>query len=82
MKKRSQRQKAAVAVKPGSRTNIVLDGSLVEKVKRLSGAKTTKHAVQLALEHYTRSRDYSRVLALYGTGGVSDGYDPKSTNPA
>ena len=81
MKKRSSRPKAAVAIKPGSRTNIVLDGELVEKVKRLSGARTTRDAVQLALEHYTRSRDYSRVLALYGTGGVGEGYDPKSTNP-
>lgn len=82
MKKRAVRQKTAVAVKAGARTNIVLDERLVARVKQLSGAKTTREAVQLALEHYTRSRDYSRVLTLYGTGGVAEGYDPKNAGPA
>ena len=81
MKKRAARQKSAVAVKAGTRTNIVLDEGLVARVKQLSGATTTREAVQLALEHYTRSRDYSRVLALYGTGGISEGYDPKNASP-
>jgi len=82
MKKRTVRQKTAVAVKAGTRTNIVLDERLVAQVKQLSGAKTTREAVQLALEHYARSRDYSRVLALYGSGGVSEGYDPKNASPS
>lgn len=60
-----------------ARTNIVLDRALVERVKKLSKARTTREAVQLALEHYAQSRDYSRVLALLGTGGVMPGYDPK-----
>ena len=81
MKKHVSRGKSAVAIKSGARTNIVLDEQLVARVKRLSGAKTTREAVQLALEHYTRSRDYSRVLALYGSGGVSEDYDPKTANP-
>jgi Arc/MetJ family transcription regulator len=82
MKKRAPQQKSAIAVKAGARTNIVLDERLVKRVKQLSGAKTTREAVQLALEHYARSRDYSRVLALYGTGGVSEGYDPKNATPS
>lgn len=81
MKKQQIRQKSAVSVRTGIRTNIVLDERLVAKVKRLSGAKTTRDAVQLALEHYTRSRDYSELLSLYGTGGVTDGYDPKAVDP-
>lgn len=72
-KPRNSRTKAA-------RTNIVLDGRLIARVKHLSGARTTREAVQLALDHYIRSRDYSRVLALYGTGGVAEGYDPKTTD--
>ena len=60
-----------------SRTNVVLDPVLVEKVKKLSRARTTREAVHLAMEHYARSRDYSRVLALIGSGGVLPGYDPK-----
>ena len=81
MKKSTSRAKSAGAVKAAARTNIVLDERLVTRVKRLSGAKTTREAVQLALDHYIRSRDYSRVLALDGSGGVSDGYDPKAANP-
>lgn len=82
MKKSSTRQKSAVSVKTATRTNIVLDERLVARVKRLSGARTTREAVQLALEHYSRSRDYSRLLALYGTGGVSKDYDPKNATPS
>jgi Arc/MetJ family transcription regulator len=63
------------------RTNIVLDSKLVERVKRLAKVKTTRDAVHVALEHYVRSRDYSGVLALRGTGGVAEGYDPKATSP-
>jgi Arc/MetJ family transcription regulator len=63
------------------RTNIVLDSKLVERVKRLAGVKTTRDAVHAALEHYIRSRDYSGVLALHGTGGVAEGYDPKAASP-
>lgn len=64
------------------RTNIVLDPKLVARVKRLAGVKTTREAVHAALEHYVRSRDYSAVLALRGTGGVAEGYDPKAVTPA
>jgi Arc/MetJ family transcription regulator len=64
------------------RTNIVLDAKLVARVKRLAHVKTTREAVHLALEHYIRSRDYSAVLALHGSGGVADGYDPKAVSPA
>ena len=63
------------------RTNIVIDSKLVDRVKRLANVKTTRDAVHVALEHYVRSRDYSGVLALRGTGGISEGYDPKSASP-
>jgi Arc/MetJ family transcription regulator len=64
------------------RTNIVLDSKLVNRVKRLANVKTTREAVHVALDHYVRSRDYSAVLALRGSGGVAEGYDPKSVSPA
>ncbi len=66
---------------PSGRTNIVLDPRLVARVKRLARVKTSREAVNVALEHYVRSRDYSRVLALRGSGGVAEGYDPKAANP-
>jgi Arc/MetJ family transcription regulator len=64
------------------RTNIVLDTRLVERVKRIANVKTTRDAVHVALEHYVRSRDYSGVLALRGTGGVTEDYDPKTASPS
>jgi Arc/MetJ family transcription regulator len=63
------------------RTNIVIDSKLVERVKRIANVKTTRDAVHIALEHYVRSRDYSGVLALRGTGGVAEDYDPKAASP-
>ena len=63
------------------RTNIVLDSELVERVKQLAHVSTARDAVQVALDHYVRSRDYKALLALRGTGGVAEGYDPKLTNP-
>jgi Arc/MetJ family transcription regulator len=63
------------------RTNVVLDARLVARVKRLARVKTTREAVHVALEHYVRSRDYSAVLALHGSGGVAESYDPKAVSP-
>ena len=63
------------------RTNIVLDAKLVNRVKRLASVKTTREAVHVALEHYVRSRDYSELLTLRGSGGVAEGYDPKTVSP-
>lgn len=63
------------------RTNILLDPKLVSRVKRLAGVTTTREAVHIALDHYVRSRDFSAVLALRGTGGVASGYDPKGVSP-
>jgi Arc/MetJ family transcription regulator len=63
------------------RTNIVLDSKLVGRVKRLARVKTTREAVHVALDHYVRSRDYSAVLGLRGTGGIAEGYDPKTASP-
>lgn len=80
-KSRTTAKGGGVAVKSSTRTNIVLDERLVSRVKRLSRAKTTREAVHMALEHYARSRDYSKVLALYGSGGVAKDYDPKTANP-
>jgi Arc/MetJ family transcription regulator len=64
------------------RTNIDIDDKLLAKVMKLARARTKREAIHLALEHYVESRDYSRILALAGTGGVAEGYDPKAASPA
>lgn len=74
---KSAKRKAAT-----DRTNIVLDADLVNRVKRLAKVRTTRDAVHIALDHYVRSRDYTAVLALRGSGGVAEGYDPKAASPA
>jgi Arc/MetJ family transcription regulator len=73
---------AQIRKRNAGRTNIILDSKLVARVKRLAKVKTARDAVHVALEHYVRSRDYSQVLALRGTGGVSEGYDPKAASPS
>lgn len=82
MRPKTTRPKAkAAARRAPARTNIVLDPTLVARVKRMAGVSTTREAVNIALDHYARSRDNSQILALFGTGGVAADYDPKMTSP-
>jgi Bacterial antitoxin of type II TA system, VapB len=81
-KPKSAAKSGSVAVKRGTRSAISVDEKLAAKVKRMSKSKTTTEAVERALDFYARSNDYSKVLALYGTGGVAEGYDPKSAYSA
>jgi ribosomal protein S7 len=76
-KSRTSAKSAKVAVKRATRTSVPVDERLVAKVMRMSKAKSTADAVTLALDHYARAHNYSKVLTLYGMGGVADGYDPK-----
>ena len=64
------------------RTNIDIDDKLLAKAMKLARAKTKRETIHVALEHYVKSRDYSRILALAGKGGVAQGYDPKAASPA
>jgi Arc/MetJ family transcription regulator len=66
---------------PSERTNVVLDIKLVRAVKRLAKVRTTRDALHVAMDHYVRSRDYSAVLKLRGSGGVAPDYDPKAASP-
>jgi hypothetical protein len=50
-------------------TNAVLDEGFVAEVKQFSGAKMARQH-SLPFEYCARSRDSSRILELYGTGGV------------
>ena len=61
-----------------TRTNIVLDDKLLAKAMERAGVKTKKAAVEAALRAYVREPDYSGLLALAGTGVLSDDYAPKA----
>ncbi len=64
-----------------TRTNIVIDDKLIGKAMRKAGVKTKREAVEAALRSYVSEPDYAGMLALYGSGGVAEGYDPKATTP-
>ena len=61
-----------------TRTNIVLDDQLVESAMKKAGVRTKREAVELALRAFVQEADYASLLALRGSGGVAEGYDPKA----
>lgn len=50
------------------RTNLVLDGQVLEEATRLSGEKTNSAAVMRALEDFVRRAKARRILDLRGSG--------------
>jgi Arc/MetJ family transcription regulator len=50
------------------RTNLVLDGNLLEETLRLSGERTYSRAVERAMEDFVRRAKASRILDLAGSG--------------
>lgn len=68
----------AAQAKGGARTNIVLDRALIDKAKAKANVSTAREAVQVALQSFVASHDYSAVLDLIGSGAIDDDYDPKN----
>lgn len=50
------------------RTNLVLDGDLLEEATRLSGERTYSRTVERALEEFVRRAKARRILELAGSG--------------
>ncbi len=50
------------------RTNLVLDGDLLEEATRLSGERTYSRTVERALEDFVRRAKARRILELAGSG--------------
>ncbi len=50
------------------RTNLVLDGQLLEEAVRLSGERTYSRAVGRALEEFVRRVKARRILEFAGSG--------------
>ena len=50
------------------RTNLVLDGELLEEATRISGEKTYSAAVMRALEDFVRRARARQILELRGSG--------------
>lgn len=60
------------------RTNIVLDDELVEEALAVTGARTKKEVVHLALQELVRSRKKKNLADLAGRIRFRSGFDPKS----
>ena len=50
------------------RTNLVLNGALLEEATRLSGERTYSRTVERALEEFVRRAKARRILELAGSG--------------
>jgi hypothetical protein len=50
------------------RTNLVLNGELLEEATRLSGERTYSRTVERALEDFVRRAKARRILDLAGSG--------------
>lgn len=61
-----------------TRTNIVLDDELVDEAMRVTGAKTKKQVVDIALRELVKARRRKSILDLAGKLDFAEGYDPKS----
>ncbi len=60
------------------RTNIVLDEKLVEEAFAVTGVRTKKELVRLALTELVRARRKKDLLALAGRIRFRKGFDHKS----
>ena len=60
------------------RTNIVLDDSLIQEAILLSGVKTKKDVISLALQEFVLSRKRLNLLELEGKISFRDDYDYKA----
>ena len=61
------------------RTNIVLDDKLVAEAMRLTGVKTKRQAVDLALRTLVDERRRKDLRELRGKVRFQDAYDPHQT---
>ena len=70
------------------RTNLVLDGELLEEAQRLSGERTYSKTVDRALAEFVRRARAGRILELAGSGLWEDDLAemrddrPRATPPA
>ncbi|MEM6260008.1 MAG: type II toxin-antitoxin system VapB family antitoxin [Planctomycetota bacterium] len=59
-------------------TNIDINPELIEQAMQVSGQRTKKAVVNLALEEFVRHRKQQQVLELFGQVDYEPGYDYKA----
>jgi len=59
-------------------TNLAIDPELLNRAVAVSGARTKKEAVTVALEEFIARRDQRKLLDLFGTMEWDEAYDYKA----
>ncbi len=59
-------------------TNLAIDPNLIDRALEVSGEKTKKAAVTLALQEFIARREQRKLLDLVGTLDWDDSYDYKA----
>ena len=59
------------------RTNIVLDDKLIERALKVSGLRTKKELITIALKEFVRNRSRLDIRQLKGKINFSDSYNYK-----
>lgn len=63
-------------------TNLALDPKLIDEAVAISGARTKKEAVTLALEEFIARRARAKIVDLFGTLEMDPSYDFKADRSA
>lgn len=59
-------------------TNLAIDPDLIDRALEVSGEKTKKAAVTLALQEFIARREQRKILDLVGTLDWDDSFDYKA----
>jgi Arc/MetJ family transcription regulator len=59
-------------------TNLAIDMRLLDDAMAVSGLKTKKDTVNLALEEFIKRRKMADILSLFGTVEYNEDYDYKT----
>ena len=59
-------------------TNLAIDSELLDRALAVSGERTKKAAVTIALEEMIARREQRKLVELFGTLDWDDGYDYKT----
>lgn len=63
-------------------THVALDEELIEEARQLGGIRTKKDVIRQALVEYVQRRKQMKLLTLFGTIELEDGFDYKAQRQA
>jgi Arc/MetJ family transcription regulator len=64
------------------RTNLVLDDTLLDQARHLSGLRSTRETVDAALREFVARRQQQEILKLVGQDLIDPAYDVRAVRAA